>query len=407
MKKSLNPLNQWLTNLETKHNKKIDLSLERIDEVYKRLKIEKIAPVIITVAGTNGKGSTVAILSSICQQAGYKVGEFTSPHLMKFNERIKINSQLVTDKQIVDAFELIEQHLEKISLSYFEYALLAAAILFKKNMVDIAILEVGLGGRLDATNVIDADCAIITTISIDHTDWLGNTIEEIAFEKAGIVRKGKPVIYGDDNCPQSIINHAKLLNADLIKNYDLKNLSFETNLIGEYQQKNINTAITALKSLSDLINISSKEIQKGLLSVELSGRLQVIKNNPKIIVDVSHNKQAAKELASWLKAHPINGQTIAVFAVLADKVAIEWLNYFNGVIDNWNISQVTSDRAMPTKEVLKALSNTALLITSHDTVAQAYMAAKQMANAKDRIIVFGSFYTVSEVLAFEQNNHES
>ena len=216
-------LAQWLERLETGHSKKIDLGLQRVKQVYENLAIAKIAPTIITVAGTNGKGSTVAILSAICQQAGYKVGEFTSPHLLKYNERIKINSQNASDEQIIAAFSMIEKACGNISLSYFEYATLAAAIIFKQQQVDIAILEVGLGGRLDSVNAIDTDCAVITTIDIDHCNWLGNTKEVIGYEKAGIMRTGKPAIYGDVNCPQSIIDYAKKIKAQLLNRCDSLN----------------------------------------------------------------------------------------------------------------------------------------------------------------------------------------
>ena len=392
-------LAQWLARLETGHSKKIDLGLQRVKQVYENLAIAKIAPTIITVAGTNGKGSTVAILSAICQQAGYKVGEFTSPHLLKYNERIKINSQNASDEQIVAAFSMIETACGNISLSYFEYATLAAAIIFKQEHVDIAILEVGLGGRLDSVNTIDTDCAVITTIDIDHCNWLGDSKEAIGYEKAGIMRAGKPAIYGDVNCPQSIIDYAKKIQAELnfVSDFTIKD-SFSLNIAGDYQIKNVKTAILALKSLNQL-QISDENIQQGLKNIQLFARLQIVSHNPEVIVDVSHNQQAAIELSNWLQQNPIKGKTIAVFAVLADKKPINWLHYFQAVIAVWCISQVDSERAMPTNELLQALAESAQLICSFDSVSQAYEKAKIMAEKDDRIIVFGSFYTVSEVLA--------
>lgn len=393
-------LDKWLNDLEVKHNKKIDLGLKRVNAVYHNLKLDKVAPVIISVAGTNGKGSTVAMVSAITQQSGYVVGEFTSPHIIKYNERIKINSTFVKDELIIDAFELIEKNLNGITLSYFEYSTLAAAIIFKQHKVDLAIFEVGLGGRLDSTNIIDADCAIITTISIDHTDWLGSTTESIAYEKAGIMRKSKPVIYGDINCPLSITSYAKRIGAKLIlANNSEVYKPHKLNLKGEYQQKNANSAIVALTALSKQLNITDKNIKKGLLDVKLSGRLEILSTNPTVIIDVSHNEQAAQELSSWLKENPIQGDTIAVFAVLADKNAAKWFGYFQNIIDVWCVSEVENPRAMPVKELLEQLAEHASLITSFSTVQIAMDKAKKMAAPQDRIIVFGSFYTVSDALA--------
>jgi len=390
-------LKDWLQKLETSHNKKIDLGLERIAQVYQSLNLEKVAPTIITVAGTNGKGSTVAILSSICQQANYKVGIFTSPHILRFNERIKINDQEVSDELLIQAFEQIEGNLNGVTLSYFEYTTLAALIIFKQQKLDICVLEVGLGGRLDSVNVVDTDCAIITTIDIDHTSWLGETKEVIGFEKAGIMRPNKPVIYGDEDCPKSIISHAKDTIANLIfashQNIEIPQL----NIQGGYQIANAKTAIVALKNLPDLL-ITEQNINKGLKNIDLQGRLQVIETQPDIIVDVSHNKQAGKSLAQWLQNNPISGKTIAVFAVLADKNPIDWLNEFTEVIDLWCISEVHSERAMSTRDLLPILVDSAQLITSHESVETALDNAKIIANENDRIIVFGSFYTVSEAL---------
>jgi len=390
-------LKDWLNLLETKHSKKIDLGLTRVTQVYNNLKLGKIAETVITVAGTNGKGSTVAILSSLCQKANYKVGAFTSPHIIYFNERIKVNDQAVNDAQIIKAFELIECHLNHITLSYFEYATLAALIIFKQQKVDICVLEVGLGGRLDSVNIVDTDCAIITTVDIDHTTWLGNDIESIAFEKAGIMRKNKPVIYGDNNCPKSIIQHAKKINAELTFATDRNIKLYELNILGDYQKTNARTAITAIDKLQH-IKINDEIIKNALKNIKLQGRLQIISESPTLIIDVSHNKQAAHELSLWLSNNPIEGKTIAVFAVLADKEPVDWLTEFKQTIDVWCISSVNYDRAMPTNDLLQVLSNSAKLITSFDSVREALSAAKEIAEENDRILVFGSFYTVSEAM---------
>lgn len=389
-------LNQWLSTLETQHNKKIDLGLERIKRVYNSLKLDKISSTIITVAGTNGKGSTVAILSSITQQAGYKVGCFTSPHILSFNERIQIDSKNVNDSEIIHAFELIEENLNGVALSYFEYATLAAFIVFNKHQVDISILEVGLGGRLDSVNVLDTDCAIITTIDIDHTEWLGDDVESIAFEKAGIIRANKPVIYGDVDCPKSIIDHAQNIGANLTVVDSFLKVS-EMNIKGKYQTKNARTAITAL-SLMPEVNVSKENIKMGLLNVQLNGRLQTIATQPEILVDVSHNKQAAQSLAGWLRENPITGKTIAVFAVLKDKHPIAWLDDFKGLIDCWCVSDLQFERTLPKNDLLQLLADCYKLIMSFESVHLAFTKARIIAEPNDRIIVFGSFYTVSEVM---------
>jgi len=390
-------LNQWLQQLESNHNKKIDLGLERVGKVFQQLGLEKIAKTIITVAGTNGKGSTIAILSSICQQAAYKVGAFTSPHLLHYNERIQINDKNVSDDDIIAAFELIEDNLGSITLSYFEYSTLAALIIFKQKNVDIALLEVGLGGRLDSVNIVDTDCAVITTIDIDHTQWLGKDKESIGREKAGIMRANTPAVYGDSDCPRSIVAYAAKIKAQLTMVPQLKT-KYDLNLIGDYQQKNAHTALTVLQQLSESLKISKKHISDGLKQVKLSGRLQTIASDPQIIVDVSHNKQAANSLAHWLKNNPIDGTSWAVFAVLDDKEAIEWLPFFSELIDAWCISEVVTTRTMPVKTVLACLADSARLVTSFNTVSHALQAAKTMAQKNDRILVFGSFYTVSEAL---------
>jgi dihydrofolate synthase/folylpolyglutamate synthase len=390
-------LKDWLNQLETKHSKKIDLGLTRVTQVYNNLQLYKIADTIITVAGTNGKGSTVAILSSICQSSGYIVGTFTSPHIINFNERIKINDCEVNDELIINAFEKIESHLGCISLSYFEYATLAALIIFKQQKVDVCVLEVGLGGRLDSVNVVDTDCAIITTIDIDHTAWLGDSKELIGYEKAGIMRPNKPIIFGDSDCPKSIINYANEINARL---FYAVNESIEVpalNIQGDYQRANAKTALLALDQCVNL-DIKKSNILKALQNIKLQGRLQVVSNNPTVIVDVSHNRQAAKSLAKWLNDNPIAGDTIAVFAVLADKEPMDWLSEFNQLINAWCISSVDSERAMLIKDLLPVLANSAQLITSFQSVKKALVAAKNMANIEDRILVFGSFYTVSEVM---------
>ncbi len=411
-------LSQWLRRLETGHDKKIDLGLERVGQVFRRLRLAPLAPVVISVAGTNGKGSTVAMLDSICQAAGYRTGRFTSPHLLQYNERFLVDGQQARDDAIVAAFEAIEKARGDISLSYFEFSTLAALWLFKRAPVDVAILEVGLGGRLDSVNVVDADCAVITTVDIDHVHWLGDNREAIGREKAGIFRAGRPAVCGDADCPLSVRRSACQGGARLYcrdKDFTVRRHASgfdwlgwqrdvlhlpEPALAGDWQIQNAATAIAALESLAPKLTINPEHYAQGLQSVRLAGRLQVIQSSPQILVDVAHNAQSAAALAQWLHQHPVAGKTRAVFGVLNDKQPADWLPRFQTLVDEWFCTQPANERALSAADcaALVTQSTESENIHAIQDPVEAYQHAVNSLQEKDRLLVFGSFFVLDPIL---------
>ncbi|TDR22490.1 bifunctional folylpolyglutamate synthase/dihydrofolate synthase [Marinicella litoralis] len=399
----LNELNQY----------KIDLGLDRLKLVLQRLKLSDINQTIITVGGTNGKGSTVAALSSLLKTQSKKLGVFTSPHIFNFNERIHVNGKEASDKEILKAFDLIDEVKQNINLSYFEYAFLAALLIFVENDVDVIILEVGLGGRLDATNAVDADVAVITTVDIDHIEWLGDDIEKIGKEKAGIMRSQKPIVFGDSNAPKSIIAHAQNVAAKLIQynlDYQVSNddNQFTFNygahqfidlnspaLKGDWQLNNFSTALTALLELG--YAFKSSEVQHSIDHWNVKGRLQTIQTSPLVLADVAHNKQAISHLVDWLRANPCSGKTRAVFSVLGDKQLDSWLGLLNDVVDHWFVFQLLSERGIELNSLKSALADHVKLFSVFESAEMSYQAALKCSLPEDRVIVFGSFHVLEEV----------
>ena len=410
-------LNDWLGYIESIHPSTIDLTLDRIRVVIDRLDINISAPVI-TVAGTNGKGSTCAILESIYKTAGYKVGCYTSPHFLAFNERIKIQGTEVSDELICKAFEKIESAREGVSLTYFEYGTLAAMIIFSEACTDIIILEVGLGGRLDAVNVFDSDCAIVTTVDLDHMDYLGHTREAIGFEKAGIYRPHKPAICGDINPPHSLIEYCASIQAPLKLigqhfGYEAHHDSFDfliessfvmnvplPKLQGTFQLHNATSALMATKTLEDKLPLNESAIQKGIASALLPGRFEEVQSNPSLVFDVAHNPQAALSLSHNLKAHAVNGKTVAVFSILKDKDILGVIKALIHDIDYWCIAEIQHDRAADLVTISGAIKNTnpGVLVKSFKNIQEAYQFASKEVSSNDRIIVFGSFFTVADIM---------
>ncbi len=419
MKKTLA---QWLSWQETLHLSEIDLGLDRIREVAKKLDLLSPCCPIITVAGTNGKGSTVALFESILSAQGYKTGSYTSPHLIDYNERIKLDSASASDYLIVEAFEQIDQARDGISLTYFEFGTLAAMLIFTQHKVDVAILEVGLGGRLDASNLWDTSLAIITSIGIDHVDWLGDNREVIAIEKAGIMRKNIPAICGDLDPPNNIIKEAKRIGSKL---YQIQsNFSYQENdnetwswtgfdksytlplptLAGAFQLNNAATVIAGLHSIKTLFPTKLDTIKQGLLNVSLIGRLQTLHNKPEWLVDVAHNPHAAKQLAKYLQENPIEGKNIALFSMLKDKDIEQVISIMNKQFNEWHIVELKGSRSTPVNE-LKALitqhnndQGTNKTITIHQNFLEASQSLKATSNLQDRVVAFGSFLVVSEVI---------
>ena len=410
-------LTDWLGYIESIHPSTIDLTLERIKIVIERLNLDISFP-ILTVGGTNGKGSTCSILESIYREAGYKVACYTSPHFLNFNERIKIQTLAVSDEVICEAFSRIESAREGVTLTYFEYGTIAAMIIFSEAHVDVAILEVGLGGRLDAVNVFDADCAIVTTVDLDHMDYLGHTREAIGFEKAGIYRTEKTSICGDFDPPQSLIKHAELIHADLKIigkdfGYEAHHDSFDflidstfvmnlplPKLQGDFQLANATNALMAVKAMEDKLPLTEISIQKGITLTLLPGRFQEVKKMPSLILDVAHNPQAARSLSHNLKTHVVLGKTIAVFSILKDKDIFGVINELNLDIDDWFIAEIQNERAASIENISNTIQkiNLSAHIEAFKNIQEAYQFASKEVTRNDRIIVFGSFFTVADIM---------
>jgi dihydrofolate synthase/folylpolyglutamate synthase len=418
-------LSAWLAYLETLHPTFIDPGLERIGAVAKQLNFLPFACPVITVAGTNGKGSCVTLLESIFLAQGYKVGCYASPHLLVFNERVRINGQMIDDDALCQMFALIDKARGGIALSYFEFGTLAALLFFKQADVDVIILEVGLGGRLDATNIVDADVAIISTVDLDHMEWLGDDREKIGFEKAGVMRAGKACVSGDFAVPNSVRAHAKQIGAELYcqnedfgyekqkdswswwsKQQHLKNLP-----IPKIDLQNAATVLMALSILSHLplagdgvakrrVRVDQNAIKQGLQNVFVPGRFQSFEyNHIKIILDVAHNPAAAKLLARQLAETSGAGKTLAVVAMLADKDMSNTVASLLEQVASWYLAKLEVPRGGSSQLLADSLHKLAAQnVHQYSTVIEAFDAAIAQARSGDRVVVFGSFYTVAEVL---------
>lgn len=416
-------LNDWLVELEKIHPLAMDFKLERIQKVYAALNITPIAPLIITVAGTNGKGSTSNTIAAICHAANVSVGLYTSPHLHHFNERIQINGQsVVPDQDIIEAFEVIQKARKSITLTYFEYATLAAFYLFKKYQVTVAILEVGLGGRLDATNIVDADIAVITPIHLDHTTQLGNTIDAIAYEKAGIIKPNAIAISAEKNPSPSITQKAKDCHADFIhagENFNYHKLGsqwqYEYNediftlplpkLQGAHQLQNAATAITALLNSPLRSKFTENIIATGLLNTQLKGRFEhIIYQGSDFYFDVTHNPQGAMILQDLLKPyHDANRNIIAVLGMLKDKDAANLAMALKDDIQTWILASLEGERGQTSLELqerIQPILNKSSVVVAQNSVADACQMATELTQKNDIILVFGSFHTVSEGLTW-------
>ncbi len=417
-------LDGWLHYLEVLHGKPIDMGLERVSEVARRLDI-RLEAVKFVVGGTNGKGSTCAMLESMLLAAGYRVGLYTSPHLLRFNERIRINGELVTDNALVAQFQAIEAARAEISLSYFEYTTLAALRLFAQGSLDAVVLEVGLGGRLDAVNIVDADCSIITSVDLDHMDYLGDTREAIGYEKAHIYRAGRPAICSDPVPPQSLLDYAGKIGADLWLfgrdfNYsgDRQQWAYGGRgqrraalaypaLRGANQLLNASATLAALESVRDRLPVPQQAVRQGLAQAMLPGRFQILPGQPLVILDVAHNPHAAAVLAQNLDNMGYHPYTYAVFGMLSDKDIAGVVAKLGRRIDRWYCAGLPGPRAV-TGDALAAKVQAALAALPPDgeapgvqacpDPAAAYAVAREAAGENDRILVFGSFLTVSAVM---------
>lgn len=409
-------LHDWLARLERAHPSAIDLGLERVARVRDAMGLHPAFPVIL-VGGTNGKGSVCVGLEAILRAQGYKTGLYTSPHLLRYNERVRIAGIDAADAEIVAGLEAVEAARSGVSLTYFEHGTLAAVWQFMQADVEVAILEVGLGGRLDAVNVFEPLVSVLTTIDLDHQAWLGETREAIGFEKAGIFRAGKPAICADPEPPHSLIGHAHAIGAKLLRagrdfsfeclddgwrfrmgETDMPGLPMPA-LAGDHQLANAAAALAALAQLAEVLPVSLAAIHAGLANMRLAGRFQRIPGAVEVVLDVAHNPQAARVLADSLRAHPARGKNYAVFALLADKDADGIIEPLKDCFDAWFVAGLAGERGQ-SGEALAARLRPCLAtpVEVFDDPLSAFRAAGLMAVEGDRITAFGSFYTVAAVL---------
>ncbi|SEA65901.1 dihydrofolate synthase / folylpolyglutamate synthase [Thiothrix caldifontis] len=395
-------LDDWLRWQETQFLTEIKLGLERIRCVAGRMGLLQLPVPLLTVGGTNGKGSTCAMLTRILLLQGYNVGTYTSPHLLRYNERIALNGVPVRNADICAAFAAIDKARDDIDLTYFEFGTLAAVWCFLQAKVDVIVLEVGLGGRLDACNLWDADVAVITSIGIDHVEWLGSTREAIGYEKSGIMRAGKPVVCGDSQPPASIASEAARIGANLLQfgqDFSAEHVP-QPALVGDVQRQNAAVVVTALQQLADKLPVTPAAIAEGLASVSLMGRMQRILAEPVVILDVAHNPHAANELAAWLKKNPVNGKTFAIFSILADKDIAGVLKIMAAQVDEWHVVALPSHRAISNDALvgLMRANRVEQPIVTHADFQIAWDAVRLSTEKQDRVVAFGSFLVVSGML---------
>jgi dihydrofolate synthase / folylpolyglutamate synthase len=412
-------LAQWLQWQETLHPRKIDLGLDRVAVVATRMGVLHPAPVVITVGGTNGKGSCVAMLDAILLAAGYRVGSYTSPHLLRYNERIRINGKDIDDDSLCAAFQTVDDTRGDTTLSYFEFGTLAALSLFSDAALDVAVLEVGLGGRLDAVNIVDPDIAMVTSIGIDHVQWLGDNRESIAREKAGIFRSGRPAIGCEVSPPASLVQAARDAGAPwygLGEQYDFvpRKDTWDWNgpsgryadlplpaLVGPHQLANASGVLMALELLRNRLPVSVTAIRKGLQGVALPGRCQFIPGAVEMVLDVSHNPHGASRLAEVLRLFPCTGRTHLVLGMLDDKDVVGFVAALSSAADLWYPASLDTPRGLSADELYRQMR---VLLPAHrihpcKDVSVACREAGENAAAGDRIVVCGSFFTVAAAMA--------
>ena len=384
-------LDDWLNWQETLMEETIVLGLDRVQIVYERLFPNGVPFAVITIAGTNGKGSTVSFLDSIYRQSKYKIGRSTSPHLLKYNERFAINGVEVSDKKIIKAFELIETQRKNVTLTYFEFSTLAALIIFAEADIDLALLEVGLGGRLDSVNVVDSDVSVITNIAIDHTDYLGDTREAIGREKAGIMRTSRPCICGDQDPPASLISYADEINSPIT--FVSKGYPGEIGLEGAHQRINAAVAIKTVECLMDRFPVLGQMITDGIKKASIKGRFEKKYIADKtIILDVAHNPAAVESLVDTLGESPMN--TVAIFSALIDKNIIDMVSLASESIKHWYLVPLSSERAIESKELRNKFfkPSTTSICDDMNAAIKASLAHKET----ERVVIFGSFYTIAD-----------
>ncbi|HUP98258.1 MAG TPA: bifunctional tetrahydrofolate synthase/dihydrofolate synthase [Usitatibacter sp.] len=413
-------LDDWLAFITAQHPSSIAMGLDRVRAVYDRMRVAPPpsgeGPVVITVGGTNGKGSTCSMLERILVEAGYNVGLYIKPHLLRYNERVRLRGEDASDAAVAASFERVEAARGATPLTYFEYGTLGALAAFAEAKCEVQLLEVGLGGRLDAVNVVDGDCMVVTSVDLDHQDYLGDDRESIGFEKAGIFRSGRPAIFGDTDPPVRLVEHARAIGAPLqLLGRDFRYEAQERQwdfigargakralpmpaLRGRWQLKNASSTLAALDAMAHRIPVSLGEIKRGLATVRLAGRLQVLPGRPAIVLDVAHNPHAARALADGLGDMGFFERTFAVFGMLRDKDIAGVAEAVGERIDAWFVAAPESERAASAGDMSGALEARKATVRSFATVTSALEEARRQAGPNDRIVVFGSFYTVAEAL---------
>ncbi len=412
-------LEGWLGLLEARHGQAIQLGLERVRLVRDALNLPQTCPVF-TIGGTNGKGSTCALLEAVLLAAGYRVGLYTSPHLLKYNERVRIDGRDASDEALVAAFAEVERARGDVPLTYFEHGTLAAWVAFSRAGLDAIILEVGLGGRLDAVNVFEPDCAIVTSVAMDHMDFLGDTREAIGFEKAGIFRPGRPAICSDPMPPASLVAHAEAIGARLwITGRDfgfagdqnqwafwlaggsrLGGLAYPA-LRGTNQLLNASAVMAACEAVREILPVPMQAIRQGFMLVELPGRFQVLPGRPSVVLDVAHNPQAAGVLNENLASMGYFPETWAVLGMLGDKDVAGVVRLLRDRVDHWRLASLPGPRGLSAARLAEILREVGVSgdVSEHDSPRAAYQVARDAAAEGDRIVIFGSFLTVADVLA--------
>ncbi len=413
-------LADWLAYLEQLHPTAIDMGLDRVRAVAARMAMTRPAPLVVTVTGTNGKGSTCAFIVSLLNAQGLKIGSYSSPHLLRYNERVLLSGREASDAELCEAFAVVEAARGEISLTYFEMGTLAAFWLFERAGLDAVVLEVGLGGRLDAVNIVDADLAVITNIGLDHADWLGNSRESVAYEKAGILREGKPALCGDLDPPQPLLDHANSLSAPLLlrgRDFDLAMGARDWHWRGvdaagaplelhglpmlTLPMENAALALQAYAMLG--LPWDPARLARALLQTRVVGRLdsrQVLWNGRRIalLLDVGHNPHAAAFLAQRLEQRPVVGTRRAVFGLLADKDLTGVLDALVPSISDWAVAPLPTPRTQSATQLAQALLERGALVSEYATIEQALDAQCARAESVDEILVFGSFYCVAAAL---------
>ncbi|MCY3803790.1 MAG: bifunctional tetrahydrofolate synthase/dihydrofolate synthase [Gammaproteobacteria bacterium] len=415
-------LQDWLDWQQTLHSEKIKLGLERVARVARELGLMRPDFRVVMVSGTNGKGSITAILESIYHEAGYRVAAYTSPHLLHYNERIRIGKKNVEDAPLCAAFDLVDQARGDLSLSYFEFGTLAAMQIFSTLELDVAVFEVGLGGRLDAVNIYDADAAIISSVGLDHVQWLGSTREAIGLEKAGIFRTGQPAVCGDSDPPETLLKYARDIDSRLYLvgedfsyrqgsdgHWSFQNAKLDwdnlpaPNLYGDVQVANAAAALMSIQCLDEVLPVQRESVERGLQNICLSGRFQRVVGKCEMIFDVAHNLDSAKVLGKNLLELGPASRTYAVFSVLEDKDVEGIIGSVCEQIDEWYISELDSERSLACADLQDCIVrlDPEAIVHACPSVEQAWQAVNKGACETSRIVVFGSFLTVAEVLSFE------